>query len=253
MHDLAADRIARWREELLTTVLRIALVFGAVAAALTIVFAVDAGLYYLVALDVVAIGLIAWVTFDRQLPYPLRVTVLLATAYGVGVLLLGEVALVGLVYLLAFPVLTAALLRFRAVLVALAVNAVTWLLVATTGVVDLALVVPGVTEAAEWVLIGVNLLLVNAVMALPCAYLLRRMEDSLWEEQQLSASLSEERAALDANNRQLEREARDREQAEESQRFHAQLFRAVGEAVVATDLDGHVRYLNPAAERRWPV
>lgn len=36
---------------------------------------------------------------------------------------------------------------------------------------------------------------------------------------------------------------------EAQQRFQAQLLEAVGEAVIATDLDGRVRYTNPAAER----
>jgi diguanylate cyclase (GGDEF)-like protein/PAS domain S-box-containing protein len=39
--------------------------------------------------------------------------------------------------------------------------------------------------------------------------------------------------------------------AEAEQRFQAQLLDAVGEAVIATDRDGVVRYLNPAAERLY--
>ncbi len=253
MHDLAADRSARWREELLTTVLRITLVFGSAAAVLTVVFAVSAGLHHLVVVDVLAVGLIAWATIHRRLPYPLRTTILLGTTFGLGVLLLNEVALVGLTFLLAFPVLTAALLRLRAVMLALAINAVTLVLIATVDAVDLGEVVPGLTGPYEGTVVAANLLLVNAVMALPCAYLLRRMEASLREELEMSASLAKERAALDANNRQLEREARDRAQAEASQRFHAQLLRAVGEAVVATDRDGRVRYVNPAAQGLYGV
>ncbi|MEX2619856.1 MAG: PAS domain S-box protein [Egibacteraceae bacterium] len=44
-------------------------------------------------------------------------------------------------------------------------------------------------------------------------------------------------------------------QAQATQRFQAQLLEAVGEAVIATDLDGNVRYWNMAAERiyGWPA
>ena len=44
-------------------------------------------------------------------------------------------------------------------------------------------------------------------------------------------------------------------QAQAAQRFQAQLLEAVGEAVIATDLDGSVRYWNTAAERLygWPA
>ena len=40
-------------------------------------------------------------------------------------------------------------------------------------------------------------------------------------------------------------------QAQAAQRFQAQLLEAVGEAVIATDLDGSVRYWNAAAERLY--
>ncbi len=40
-------------------------------------------------------------------------------------------------------------------------------------------------------------------------------------------------------------------QAQDAQRFQAQLLGAVGEAVIATDLDGTVRYWNAAAERLY--
>ena len=45
------------------------------------------------------------------------------------------------------------------------------------------------------------------------------------------------------------------QQAQATQRFQAQLLGAVGEAVIATDLDGIVRYWNEAAERiyGWPA
>lgn len=44
-------------------------------------------------------------------------------------------------------------------------------------------------------------------------------------------------------------------EAQAAQRFQAQLLNAVGEAVIATDLDGTVRYWNEAAERiyGWPA
>lgn len=38
---------------------------------------------------------------------------------------------------------------------------------------------------------------------------------------------------------------------EDSERFQAQLLEAVGEAVVATDLEGRIRYWNTGAERLW--
>jgi len=51
------------------------------------------------------------------------------------------------------------------------------------------------------------------------------------------------------------RDVTDQRMAASGYRFQAQLLDAVGEAVIATDLDGTVRYWNPAAERMygWPA
>ncbi|MEX2618983.1 MAG: EAL domain-containing protein [Egibacteraceae bacterium] len=43
----------------------------------------------------------------------------------------------------------------------------------------------------------------------------------------------------------------EKRRGEEQQRFQAQLLEAVGDAVIATDLTGLVRYVNPAAERLY--
>ena len=47
------------------------------------------------------------------------------------------------------------------------------------------------------------------------------------------------------------RDVSDQRRAVAQQRFQAQLLEAVGDAVVATDLDGRVRYVNPAAEQLY--
>ena len=47
----------------------------------------------------------------------------------------------------------------------------------------------------------------------------------------------------------IARDMTDQHRAQAQQRFQAQVLKAVGDAVIATDLDGIVRYTNPAAER----
>ena len=49
----------------------------------------------------------------------------------------------------------------------------------------------------------------------------------------------------------IARDVTDQRRVETRQRFQSQLLEAVGDAVVATDLDGIVRYANPAAERLY--
>ena len=99
----------------------------------------------------------------------------------------------------------------------------------------------------------------------------RSLYDALWEQFEVSrhtrAWLPIRRA--DGRLRQVEyqavadiadgthlliaRDMTDQHQAEAQQRFQAQVLEAVGDAVIATDLDGNVRYANPAAERLFGI
>lgn len=243
--------IRLWRAELLTRVLRFVFALGVFTGVPTILFAIEASRLDIVAIDVVVLVLIGVVTFATSLAYRLRAAVLLFTTYGLGLFLLVSVGAVGQIYLLALPVLAAVLLGMRAAVATLSVNAATLTVVGIVGSSRPQMVIPGFDGGVEWVVISINLLFVNAAMALTCALLLRRIERSLVEEQALSASLSAQREALGARNRELEREILERRAAEDQQRFQAQLLEAVGEAVVATDVDGRVRYFNPVAEHLY--
>ena len=242
---MVAARTEQWRVRLLDSLLRSILVVGVVVAVPSMWFALATDQPVIALVDLAALGAVALATLRRSLPHAVRVGLLLVTIHGLGAFLTVTVGSVGEAYLIGFVVLTALLLRTTAVLVALAVQAGTLLAIGVAGVErpELA-VVPGLSTLDEWLVVSANVVFVSAVIALGCSVLLRRLEASLHEEQQLSAS-------LDERNRELELAARQRAEARERQRFQAQLLDAVADAVVATDLEGHVQYLNPAAQRLY--
>gem|GEM_PF-6420506 len=235
----------QWRVRLLDSVLRSILVVGAAVAVPSVWFALVTGQPEIALVDLAALGLVALATLRRSLPHRVRVALLLVTIHGLGAFLRVTVGSVGEAYLIGFVVLTALLLSTRAVLVALGVQALTLLAIGVVGTERADLVaVPSMTTLAEWLVVSANVVFVSGVIALGCSVLLRRVELSLRDEQQLSAS-------LDERNRDLELAARQRAEARERQRFQAQLLDAVADAVAATDLDGRVQYLNPAAQRLY--
>ncbi len=243
--------IDRWRAELLAKVVRIAFPLGVVVAVPSIVFAVSVGRPDIVIVDAAALGLVAISALAPDITYRTRAMLLLAAIYALGVFFLSTVGLVGVVYLLSFPVLAALLLGMRPALLALALNGATLSVAGALGSLDPRLAVGGVDALVEWLLMVLNLLFMDALLAISGALLLRRLERSLTDEQELSASLTAERTVLAARNQALEHEAIQRQRAEAQQRFQSQLLEAIGEAVTATDVNGVVQYLNPAAERLY--
>lgn len=239
----AHRQLGRWRTGLLDSVLRSILVVGVAVAVPSVWFVLQAGQPVIALVDLAAVLVIALAALRPSLPHGVRVALLLGTVHALATFLT-VMGSIGAAYLVGFVVLAALLLGTRAVLVALAVQAATLLAIGLAGARLGDAAVPGVSSLAEFLVIGANVMFVSAVIGLACSALLRRVEESLHDEQQLSAS-------LDERNRELELAARQRAEARERQHLQAQLLDAVADAVVATDLDGYVQYLNPAAQRLY--
>ena len=247
----AAPAVAGWRSLLLTQVLRIVLAFGILTAVPSAYLAWRTGRNDILLIDVVALTAVAVAALATGIPYRIRAVILLGVTYVVGTYMLTTAGVIGQLYLLAVPVLAAILMGLRAALGSLVVNTVTLALIGLVGLADPQLTVQGLHGGAAWVLVSLNLLFVSAALALASALLLQRIERSLADERRLSRSLGAERAALDARNRELETEIAQRHRSEQRQRFQSALLDAVGDAVLATDVHGTLRYLNPAAERLY--
>jgi diguanylate cyclase (GGDEF)-like protein len=196
-----------WRERILSTILMAAAVLGALTAVPSIWLAVHQGLRSIAWADGLAL---VWVLVLWRWPglnYRWRAWNLLALTYLLGVWLLLQVGPVSQIYLMATPVLGALLLGMRPALLTLAVNTVT---LATIGYLAQAdLHVPGFEHRpfAEWAVITINFLFVNAVITISCGVLLSRLERSLDRQLVISHSLEEGQLHLRAVNEELQRTA----------------------------------------------
>ncbi len=191
------EQVVPWRSELLDQLLRIVFWLGVVVAVPGIGFAIFAREVAIIVIDVLAITAVGIVTFRPNIGYHRRSVVLLTVAFTLGVFFTIQVGVVGQVYLLAFPVFATLLLGMRAALIALGINAVTLTVIGLADIADPVLAVPGLDGWQEWLVVMLNFLFVNAVMALSSAILIRRLERSLVDEQALSHSLAERNEELE--------------------------------------------------------
>ncbi|MDF3823464.1 hypothetical protein P3G55_26555, partial [Leptospira sp. 96542] len=125
---VAPEALPDWRARILTTVLFSITLLGGLTALPSMTLAIERGYWGTVAIDVVALGWVFALWRLQRLPYTFRAWNLLALTYLLGTWFLMTVGPVSMVYLMAFPVMAALLLGLRPALSALALNAVTLML-----------------------------------------------------------------------------------------------------------------------------
>jgi diguanylate cyclase (GGDEF)-like protein len=169
--------------------------------------AVDRGLWTLAWIDALALAWLLVLWRRPGLGYRLRAGNLLALVYLLGVWLLLSIGPASQIYLMAFPVMAALLLGIRPALLALAVNALTLLVIGYLAGADLH--VPGYDDRPfiEWVVITINFLFINAVITISCGVLLGRLEASLERQRVIARSLEEGQEHLQRVNEELQRTA----------------------------------------------
>jgi len=196
-----------WRERILSTVLLVIAVLGALTAVPSIWLAMHQGLWAIAWIDGLALAWVLVLWHRRSLPYRFRAWNLLLLVYLLGVWFLLNIGPASQIYLMAFPVMAALLLGMRPALLALAVNAVTLMGVGYLANADLH--VPGFEDRplVEWTVITLNFLFVNAVITISCGVLLSRLESSLDRQLVISRSLQEGQDHLRRVNEELQRAA----------------------------------------------
>lgn len=243
------DALHAWRVRMLATTLRIILALGSLVGIPSIAFAVVVGEPLIAIADVAGLVVLAFITFRERLSYRTRAITLLAMTYLLGLVLLLSVGVVAQLYLLAFPVFAAVLLGLRPAFVALGTNAVTLVAAGMLDVFDIPIAIAGLAEPFEWGLVVLNFMFVNTVIAVFSAVLLGRLERSLEDEQEISASLEHQRADLRAINRDLEREVEERRRAEAALQRLAVAMAQARDVIAITDADGRIDYGNDAYDR----
>ncbi|RRS06119.1 EAL domain-containing protein [Aquabacterium soli] len=188
-HQIPMD-MRHWRERLLSAILSVALLLGVVAAVPSAIVAFHQGHPSVAVMDIVALAWVAFVWRRRSLDYRLRAWSLLALLYLVGVWLMLTVGPVSQVYLLGVPAMAALLLGMRPALLALALSALTLLVLGW--LVDAQFPTPGFEHQplVKWSVVTVNFAFVGAMVTLSCAALLAGLERTLDKHRDIAASLS---------------------------------------------------------------
>lgn len=214
MSRLVSLRPEHWRSDLLTIVLWVVFILGALVCIPSVYMALKVDLYVVAVGDGPALLAIFVLLFARGLRYRTRAIGFCAVLYLLGAMLLLFVGPVSQIYLLGFSVMTTTLLGFRAGLVSLAVNTMTLLTFGYAGLASDSMVpLEWIGDAMGWGVLSLNLLLINTALVLTVGAVLRTLESGL--------NRASEQAAL----------------VEKAQ-----------DAIVVRDLEGRLRFLNPKAE-----
>jgi signal transduction histidine kinase len=219
VHDEGDDGMVQWRAAFLDTILRYSLFFGLLVGLPSVGFAVRDGMWLVVALDCVVLGILMLVWCQRAWPYRVRAWCLVGMVYVLGVGLLFKVGPVSQIYLMACPLLVSLLLGLRWSIVALVVNVLTLLSVGYLADGDLLL--PGFDHMPllKWSIITLNFGFVDAMITVACALMLRRLEASVQRQTAVTLSLRAERQSLRDANQQLQLQTEVRRHAQEEVRL----------------------------------
>ncbi len=188
---------------MLNAILSVALVLGTLTAIPSVIMAIRDALYSIVLIDVLAISWLFVLWRGHFLSFSAKSWNFLFIVYGVGVFFLFKVGPVSQIYLMAVPVLAALLLGLRSAVFVLVLNAVTLISVGFAFDIDLQFDRYHDKPFLRWIIITLNFTFISSVITVSCAVLLRRLEESLRKQLQISLSLQEEQSSLKKANEEL--------------------------------------------------
>lgn len=200
---LSSGDIRTWQRQLVSGVLRVLVVVGALALIASSYNAFAEGEAALIPFYAGGYAILLLITFWRRTPYVLQAGILISLIYGLGVLGLVEAGLSGdgRVFLLTFPVLTALFFGRRAGITALVLTVLT-LVVFGWAFSAGRLTVPLDEQAntdniTAWVSGTVVLLMLGILLVVSIEYLLPRLADALRQSRRLARELERQQASLE--------------------------------------------------------
>ncbi len=186
----------QWRDEVLTTMLRAAFVFGFATAVPSVLLALNVGLPLLGAIDLLAVASVGVLAIRTDIPYRWRAGSLLVIAYFLGVMSLVTIGTTALVYLMAVPVLATILIGLR---FAIAVLVLTTLTLFTLGYsLDASLTIHAMDAMpiVEWAVIALNFAFVSSIITISSGVLLGRLERSIALASRLTRAVEQAREGI---------------------------------------------------------
>ena len=175
-------RVAAWREELLRQILKGSLIVGGVACSVGLYFAVQAQVWHMAVLNVLIVfALGVQVALKDRLSFRLRGSAFLMMALGVGVAFMRDAPALGLLYLSTVPLLTALFFGLRASAFSLLLT--TALLFFQCWFFDLQWPIKGLEDSPwrQWILVSSNFLIVNGIITVSTAVLMRNLNHATEE------------------------------------------------------------------------
>lgn len=229
----ASASLDQLRDQLTRRILWIGLVPGLVVAVPSVWYAAVAGAYAVAVIDVGAVLFTALLLATPGISPRLRAIGLMALLTGLAAGLGLAVGTIGVVFLVAVPVLGAILLSVPGALTGLTAGAALLALAGWLGGPALRADLLGVTDPVEWTVVSLNVLFVAAVMSMSAGVLLQRLGSAVAVQARTSEALATEAAEHEQARVQVSRLAAAIEQARD--------------ALLVVEPSGQVRYANRLA------
>ncbi|MGM0454360.1 MAG: PAS domain-containing protein, partial [Thermodesulfobacteriota bacterium] len=235
------ERLGYWREQILNSVLLVAIFIGFAAAAFGIAHCIREGVWVVAAIDIAAYLLVIVLFVSRRIPYVVRAACAAGLFYGIGAVLLFSLGIFGsgLVWLFVFPVAAGIFLGPWPVVGAIFLNFLTLLVYnmlllsgLLTGQSTL-----GINEFQRVLVIEGDFILLTLTLNASIIYLVRKFQASLASEK----SMRKELEAEVAERKQLEAALR------ESESRYRTYFESVSDVIFTLDTDLYVTGVSPSA------
>jgi len=205
---LEQNGIDFFRQSLIHYLLLSFAIFGSFAYIPSLYFAIQHGLYSIVILDTLVIGL-AWFLFFKKLTFFTKTLGLLSVFYflGLGLLIAVGPAGAGPIWLLLFSIMTSVLLGIRPAIISLVINCLTWLILSIFVYWHMFPWMDTLPKASNlWIIIGANLICGNAVAAISVSVLINQISKMFFKEKKAAVELKQEietRTIAEKKNRDL--------------------------------------------------
>jgi len=235
-----------WRERILDVIYRAVAILGGIACIPSVYLAVVEKIWWLAIVDTLGYAWFVWAAFSRRITFVQRAVMLLAFIYLLGVALLIKLGpfAAGSIWLFAFPIMASLLFGLRPAMIALAINALTVIcfgLALGSQTVTIAYMPPNMAD--KWWVISANFLLLDTVVTLSIAVLLRGLKTTLVKQQETRRLLEEKHLELQKTNQELRHEFAERRRAEEEIKHSHEILVTVLDSIDAdvfvADIENH--------------
>ncbi len=219
--------IGYWQDKLMFTLLLAALVFAFPVYIPSVVLSIKEGLFSVAVADTIIYGWVGVLFFRRSIPFTVRASSIVLISYALGMVLLLTVGPFGAgpVWIFAFPVVAAVFMGVRTVFLTLAINGATLIafgILIANGIIGWDY--PIINAGEKWVVIALNFILLNIIVAISVSYISRGLLISLKEKKGMLGTLEQKHDELLNFTRQLEAEVMERTKAVEALRESKEKF-----------------------------